>query len=75
MDIGLLLKGKKAWEKFTAAHPQFPAFLNDVKKHGVPEGTMVDIRLRYPDGTELKAGLCVKQSDLELIQMLRELRQ
>lgn len=74
MDFNLLLKGKKAWESFAAAHPQFPRFLQDVGAHGVPEGTMIDISLRYPDGTEQKAGLCVKESDLALIRMLQELQ-
>jgi len=73
MNMNLLLKGKQAWDSFTAAHPQFPRFLQDVQARGVQEGTMIDIALRYPDGTELKAGLCVKESDLELMEMLREM--
>lgn len=74
MNLDLLMKGKKAWEKFTAAHPQFPRFLQDVKEHGVSEGTMIDIAIRYPDGTDLKAGLCIKESDLELLRMIQELQ-
>lgn len=73
MNFDALVKGKKAWDQFAAAHPQFPAFFQEVKRRGVPEGAMIDIAVRYPDGTDLKAGLKVRASDLELLKMLREL--
>ena len=68
-----LLKGKQAWETFCRNHPQFPAFINDVKATGITEGTDVTISVTYPDGQTKKAGLHIKPADLELFQMLREL--
>ena len=70
----MLLKGREAWETFCQNHPQFPAFLQDVKNTGVVEGTDITISVTYPDGQTKKAGLHVKPSDLELLQMLQELR-
>ena len=69
----MLLKGKQAWESFCQNHPQFPAFLQDVKAKGIVEGTDVTIAVTYPDGQTKKAGLHIKPSDLELLWMLQEL--
>ena len=71
--LDLLLKGKQAWGTFCQNHPQFPAFLNDVKAGGIPEGTDITISVAYPDGQVKKAGLHVKPADLELLAMLQEL--
>ena len=51
----MLLKGKQAWESFCQNHPQFPAFLQDVKAKGIVEGTDVTIAVTYPDGQTKKA--------------------
>lgn len=69
----ILLKGKQAWNTFCQNHPQFPAFLNDVKASGLPEGSDITISVSYPDGQVKKAGLHVKPADLELLAMLQEL--
>lgn len=69
----MLLKGKQAWDSFCRNHPQFPAFLQDVKATGIPEGTDITIAVTYPDGQTKKAGLHVKSEDMELLAMLREL--
>ena len=73
MNMGALLRAKQAWETFSANHPSFPGFLNAVKQKGICEGAMVDIRIRYPDGSDIKSGICVKQSDLELLNLLKDL--
>lgn len=70
----ILLKGKQAWESFCQNHPQFPAFLNDVKATGIPEGTDITIAVTYPDGQTKKAGLHIKPADLELLAILQELK-
>ena len=69
----LLMKGKQAWNLFQKNHPQFPAFLQDVKQKGVVVGTDVTITVTYPDGQSMKAGLHVKPDDLELLEMLQGL--
>ena len=69
----MLLRGKEAWEAFCQNHPQFPAFLQDVKATGIPEGTDITVSVTYPDGQKKKAGLHIKPADLELLQMLQEL--
>lgn len=69
----LLTRGRQVWSTFCRNHPQFPAFLRDVKESGIPEGTDITITVVYPDGQRKTAGLHVKPEDLELLQMLENL--
>ena len=73
MDFNSLLMMKQAWGTFRNNHPKFPEFLRTVKKRGISEGTEVLISVTYPDGQNLKAGLKLKQSDIELLDSLGQL--
>ena len=70
MDFNSLLMMKQAWGTFRNNHPKFPDFLRTVKKRGISEGTEVLISVTYPDGQNFKAGLKLKQSDIELLNSL-----
>ena len=70
MDIGALLKLKSAWDTFTSNHPKFTPFLKAVRDRGICEGATIDIAVHYPDGSSLKSGIKVKQSDVELLETL-----
>lgn len=73
MDINGLLKLKTAWETFAANHPKFPDFLKAAKERGPMEGMTVGITLTYPDGTTMRSGIRVKESDRELMQIITAL--
>lgn len=73
MDISMLLKAKQAKDLFFANHPKFPAFVNAVRSKGIPENTELLITVTYPDGQNMKAGLKIRQSDLELLRLFSEL--
>lgn len=73
MDISALLKLRSAWSTFTANHPRFPGFISAVKNKGIAEGMMIEIAVTYPDGTSMKSGIKVKQSDLELLGTLADI--
>ena len=73
MDFNSLLMMKQAWGTFRNNHPKFPEFLRTVKKRGISEGTEVLISVTYPDGQDFKAGLKLKQSDIELLESLGQL--
>ena len=75
MDFSALLKIKQAWSTFTANHPKVPDFLRNVASKGACENMEIAIAVRYPDGTEHKTGIRVKESDLELLEILRSLNQ
>lgn len=40
-----LLKMKSAWDRFRAAHPKFPLFLNSVMQNGIHEGTILEFKV------------------------------
>ena len=68
-----LLKMKSAWDRFRAAHPKFPLFLNSVMQDGIREGTVLDFTVTEPDGKTYRSNLKISQQDLELFQELKEL--
>ena len=51
MDIRSIARLKQAWDSFSMNHPKFPE---------------VSITVTYPDGDELRSGLRIKPSDVEL---------
>ena len=73
IDIGALMKAKQAWETFKGNHPKFEPFLSDIKNRGIPEGTVVGVELKYPDGSTVKSNVRVNETDLELIELAKSL--
>ena len=71
MDIGGMFKAKEAWSKFSANHPKVPVFVDSVRNKGFVEGQEIAIAVRYPDGTEYKAGIRVQKSDLDLLNIVK----
>ena len=70
-----LLKMKSAWDRFQAAHPKFPLFLNSVMQNGIHEGTILEFKVTEPDGRTFCSNLKISREDLELFQELKELAQ
>ena len=68
-----LLKMKSAWDRFRAAHPKFPLFLNSVMQDGIREGTILEFTVTEPDGRRYCSNLKISQEDLALFQELKEL--
>ena len=74
LDLNLLLKLKQTWNLFCSDHPRVPAFLNDVKGKGFCPGQEIAVAVRYPDGTEYETGIRVTQRDLQLLDLLKNLK-
>lgn len=72
MNPMALMKIMNAKTKFNASHPEFGAFLKAAFAGGIQEGTIIEMKVTKPDGTEMTTNLKIKQSDLELLQELRE---
>lgn len=68
MDIRSIARLKQAWNRFSMNHPKFPEFLRAVKSRGIHAGMEVSITVTYPDGDELRSGLRIKPSDVELFR-------
>lgn len=69
--IGDKFKMQKALASVFMNHQKLPGFINDVKNKGMCEGMEVAVAIRYPDGTEYKTGIRVKQSDIDALEELK----
>lgn len=72
MNPMALMKIMNAKNQFDANHPKFGAFLKAAFAGGIQEGTIIEMKVTKPDGETMTTNLKVKQSDLELLQELRE---
>lgn len=69
-NFGEVLTIKQDLKAFEARHPKASEFFNDVKAKTPVEGQEIAIAVRYPDGTEYKAGIKVTAEDLVLLNKL-----
>lgn len=74
LGIQMLMKAKEAKATFMANHPKLEGFMDDVSSKGFCENQEIAIAVRYPDGTEYKTGIRVTESDLQLLNMLKNLK-
>ena len=72
-NIEALLKMRNAWKTFSASHPKFSAFLSEMSRGGTPEGTIIEIHMKYPDGHTISSNMRVTASDLELLESMKAL--
>ncbi len=73
MNFSDILKIKTAWDTFTGNHPKFPMFLKAVRSKGIPEDTVIEVSITYPDGKVLDTNIKVTASDLELYEALKNM--
>lgn len=71
MDFNAVMKIKNAWDTFTRNHPKFPMFMQAVQRRGIPEGTVLEVSVKYPDGQVMDANIRVTRSDLDLVEVLK----
>lgn len=72
-NFQMIMRAKQAKEEFIGNHPKVEEFMDDVKAKGFEEGQEIAVAIRYPDGTEMKTGIRVTESDLELLNMLNSM--
>ena len=68
-----ILKIRDTLNAFRNRHPGFSHFIGDIRRRGLPEGTVMDMTVTMPDGKTMKTNFRVSQEDLDLIRMLGEL--
>ena len=73
MHPASIRKVMSAKNKFTENHPKFAAFLKNVFSSGVEEGTIIEITVTKPGGQPVTSNIKVLQSDLDLLNELKEL--
>jgi hypothetical protein len=66
------MKIMSAKNVFEGNHPKFNAFLKAVFSKGIEEGTIVEITVIKPGQEAMTSNIKIQQSDLELMQELKE---
>ena len=70
-----LLQFRQDWGAFEQRHPKFVLFLGAIMKTGLPEGTVLEIKVTMPDGQNLESNLKVMPEDVEFLKNVGELGQ
>ena len=68
-----IMKMMSAKNKFTNNHPKFEAFIKAVFAQGIEEGTIIELTVQKPGSEPITTNMKVQQSDLELLEELKEL--
>lgn len=75
MNPAATMKIMGAFNAFKNNHPKFTAFLGTVFTGGIPEGSIIEITVTKPGQAPITSNMKVMQSDLELVEGLKELGQ
>lgn len=73
MNPATIMKVMNAKNKFTENHPKFVAFLSAVFGNGISEGTIIELTVTKPGEEPVTTNIKVKQSDLDLMDELKNL--
>ena len=69
MNPAAIMKLMSAKNKFTSNHPKFSA----VFSRGIEEGTIIEITVQRPGEQPLTSNIKVQQSDIELLESLKQM--
>lgn len=73
MNPESLMKIMNAKNQFTSNHPRFVAFLNAMFSRGIEAGTVIELTVTRPGEAPVTTNIRVQQSDLDLLQELKNL--
>lgn len=73
MNPAAIMALLQAKAQFDANHPKFSSFLGYMIKNGIEEGAVIEVSVQKPDGQKVTSNIRVQQSDLELLQQLKQL--
>ena len=70
----VLLKIRKMWGDFTAAHPKLVPYFIELNSGGyIGEGSVIDITVTDADGRSLRCNMKVSADDIELIKSVADI--
>lgn len=75
MNPASMMKIMQAKKVFEGNHPKFFAFLKAVFSSRIEEGTIIEIKVQKPGEEPLLTNIKVLQSDLDLIESLKDIAQ
>ena len=75
MDPMQALRYKSMLDKFQSRHVKFLNFIHDMSRKGLPQGSVVEIQVKTPDGNEYVSNFKVQPEDEELFETIKNLTQ
>ena len=69
-----LLKMKDLLNSFRRRHPGVSGFIDAVRAEGLPEGSVLDLKITFPEGKSMATNIRVSDEDIELIRAISQLR-
>lgn len=73
MNPASIMKLMSAKAQFEKNHPKFMAFAKTAFSRPIEEGTVLEVTMTRPGEEPITANIKVQQSDLELLEELKEL--
>lgn len=73
-QIAMMQKIQSGLNTFRQNHPKFPMFLKAVSQEALVEESVIEITVTTPEGKEYCSNLKVKPSDLELVEILKNMK-
>ena len=74
MNPQAMMQVMSALNQFKANHPKFVAFASNVFGKGIPADTIIEIKVIKPGEEAVTSNFVVKQSDLDLVNGLKNLK-
>ena len=74
INPGAAMKAMGLFKDFGRNHPKVTSFLQKAYQDGVPEGTVLELRIKRPGEEEQVTNMKVLPSDVEMIKQLSELK-
>ena len=73
-NIGNIMKITGAWNTFKSNHPSSRHSVRRFHAKGLKKEAIIEIAITTPEGEKIETNLKVKDSDLELLKQLSELK-
>lgn len=72
-QLAMLQQLKSGIDRFRAGHPKFPLFLKAVSQDALREGSVVEISVTTPEGTNYCSNVRLNADDIELMDTFKNL--
>ena len=69
----MMVQLRVSWERFVQNHPKFPKFCKAAYHNGLTVGTVIEFKVKTPEGKEISSNLKLTEADMELVGQLKEL--
>lgn len=75
MNPGGMMQFMAAMNSFKNAHPKFAAFVGMIVKGGIPVDSVIEVTITRPGEDPITANMKVQQSDIEMLNSLKNITQ